>query len=389
MQRGVKYRSGQVPALAILSGGIPQTVVGSGVLGGSFGETLTTTRNLAKFVSRADGLYLSVGVNQPGVDYRGLLVEAAHTNLAVRSQDFQNASWNPVASTLNPTLANNPAGTPAAPDGTATAARVTQNQNVTAGGSFSIVRQIISNSGNASFTFSVWLRAGTLDNVWLYINDNTGGIGTPIKCALTNEWQRFSVTTAKGTITQVIPSFGYAQSLEAQTISGGTIYIWGGQLETGTYAHSYVPTTAAAVTEPMDQVVVSTANWPVAAGVVEFDLVPLWPTGATGTAAIFDSRSGGTVGATWTIDMPTGAMNLAAGGVSTLSSNLTFTPGQRYHMRGEWGPTVRIYRDDVLVGSNASAAAPTSHTATTFIGAQANNARPADCYISNLVFRNR
>lgn len=205
-----------------------------------------TGQNLVTFTRASSATYFdSQGVLQtattdvPRFDHNpvtgeslGLLVEEQRTNLLLRSEEFDNASW-----TLFGTTSRS-ANATTAPNGSLTADSVTLPVG-TAG-----IYQLVSASASTSYTFSVWIRADSSQTVRLVINTNLSDPSV-LTVTATTAWQRFSITktTSVGTT-----------SVTAQLDTGGgnTFYLWGAQLESGAFPTSYIPTTTATVTRSAD-----------------------------------------------------------------------------------------------------------------------------------------
>lgn len=151
-------------------------------------------------------------------------IEKVRTNLALYSQDFsQIGTWVP----RNGTYTAN-AGT--APDGTNTATKVTAT-NIDP-----YIYQSI--SFNGVITASCYMK-GIGSSIGKNAQVRIGAIPTTI--ALTSNWQRVSVTTtiSGATICGV--------EVPDPAIIGDEAFIWGFQVEAGTVATDYIPTTTAAV----------------------------------------------------------------------------------------------------------------------------------------------
>ena len=198
-------------------------------------------------------------LNYPRITYQNgrgaLLSEPQRTNLVLYSQQF-NVGW---------TLYQGATLTPSAslsPDGTQNAFAL----NVATVGYSGIYQS--TGGGTIVATTSIFAKKGTLD--WILMVDSAGGagrawfnlangtIGTvvggwvakiePFK----DGWYRCILQNPSANIfgLQVGASTGDNVVTPATT---GNIYIWGAQLEAGSYPTSYIPTTSATVTRPLDQ----------------------------------------------------------------------------------------------------------------------------------------
>jgi hypothetical protein len=201
----------------------------------SFSRASTATR------VNASGLIEAVASNVPRLDYTNsscprLLLEPQRTNVATYSEQFNNAAWTLDGDGVGQSVTANYA---ISPDGYQNADRLQLNKT---GGTFSRIRQTA--SGANTYTFSVYMKSntGVSQNVGLRL-DTTG-----VNRVVTTSWQRFTLTATVGT--------PQAQIILFDSISGNDeiadILIWGAQLEAGSYATSYIPTTAASVTRVAD-----------------------------------------------------------------------------------------------------------------------------------------
>lgn len=149
-------------------------------------------------------------------------------NLLTYTEQFDNAVW-----TLDNSGATNPVVTAnfgTAPDGTLTADRIQLNKT---GGTFSRIQQPKTGLPSAVYTFSVYLRNNAVGTANVGIRVDATGIN----CAVTDTWQRFSVTLSPaGTAAS-------AQILLFDSIIGNDetadILAWGAQLELGSTVTAY------------------------------------------------------------------------------------------------------------------------------------------------------
>jgi hypothetical protein len=233
--------------------------------------TATSTATVTNY----NPVLLTAGGGQPRFDHNpttseslGLLIEESRTNLALRSEEFDNASIWP---TSNSSVTAN---TAVAPDGTLTADRLIPN--TTTGGHF--VTQSLTVTA-AVHTYSVYLKAAgynwavvylTGPNVGTFFNLSNGTIGSsfvgaPTSSSIThvgNGWYRCSITatltTSSGLRVYSTNVDGNA-SIVGDNFSG--LFVWGAQLEAGSFATSYIPTTTAAATRAADAASMTGTNF--------------------------------------------------------------------------------------------------------------------------------
>jgi hypothetical protein len=195
---------------------------------------------------------------------KGLLVEEQRTNLVRYSRTLETTGsyWGGLASgTANTVTIDNAPG----PDGLSTSASmITYNTAVTGAGTYSAWRHTLSTTANGTYTFTIWLKAGTTSSVYLRFSDSGGNRANTL-CTLTSSWQRFTVTgTTAASITTISCDVGADGNAGGQTLTAGTVYASGAQLEAGGFATSYVPngSTINGTTRNADVASVSTQAFP-------------------------------------------------------------------------------------------------------------------------------
>jgi len=230
----------------------------------TFSRASTATR------VNASGLIETVASNVPRLDYLNsscprLLLEPQRTNLALYSEQFNNAAWTQNQLTVT---ANNLVS----PDGYTNADTALE----TSSNAFHDLLQTISVTSGTTYTLSSFVKAAGRDYCYLFISDGatpvavkynlaTGvvlgnALGSAVSSSIVNYgngWYRCSLVYTAGATNPATIAISAtnspALSLSAYTgdITKG-IAVYGAQVEAGAYPTSLINTTTAAVTRLAD-----------------------------------------------------------------------------------------------------------------------------------------
>ena len=197
------------------------------------------------------------------------MIEEQRTNLVTYSEDFANVAWGKFGTTIT-------ANTIIAPDGTLTADKLVEDTST----SEHRVLEIDSLGGsvdNTNYVCSVYAKAG--ERTKIRLKENGGNSGSNLTFDLSNGTISGG---SNGTITDVgngwyrcsmLRTISYSISFNFQIIlvdginttytgdgySG--VYLWGVQVERGSFPTSYIKTTGSQVTRSKDDVEMTDISW--------------------------------------------------------------------------------------------------------------------------------
>jgi len=205
----------------------------------------------------------------------GLLIEEQRTNLVLRSEEFDNAVWVKNACTVS-------ANTLTAPDGAITADKLVEDTST----GLHFLHYLATFAASTSYTVSVYAKAGERTrfqiggsgSAWASFSTavfdlsagtvvtNTGAFTSASITPVGNGWYRCTATGLSNAspVNQQVAQFFLVQSGTTNSYTGNGfsgLFIWGAQLEAGSFATSYIPTVAASVTRNADAASMTGANF--------------------------------------------------------------------------------------------------------------------------------
>lgn len=251
------------PKLALIPSGYKTATVYS-ILPNNADGDFTYERNGSATRVRKDGLIEELTVNDtPRLDWLNsdcpsLLLEPQRTNIQAYSENFSGAAWTPAFSTIT-------ANSSISPNGELTAYKLETTSSV---GSLNGFLQI---TANTLYTYSLFVKADTTSICKIELYDTLSGgasyyyglvnfdmstetISTSLATAsfdkLDGGWYRLKITA-----TSPNPLQGGGTGVSISLTQAGSIFIWGGQMEAGGYATSYIenPSNVSGVTRLKDE----------------------------------------------------------------------------------------------------------------------------------------
>lgn len=231
----------------------------------------------------------------------------APNNLLTYSEQFDNSAWGKSAATVTPNATT-------APDGTTTADKLVESSD--ASPTLHVINRsgLITTAGN--YTLSIYAKAAERSQLAIQFGANVAYFdltlgtvvsGTGIITAAGSGWYRCSIT-ATIALTNTTVAYYTAVGGTATYTGDGTsgVYLWGAQLETGSFATSYIPTVASQVTRSADFATMTGSNF------------SQWYNQSEGTFVVEADSVGFT---------SAGAIIYGRGGIGTDDITMRFLPG--------------------------------------------------------------
>ena len=239
-------------------GSIP-TSVGTQIV---YGTAVATSLYIERYTNGVNATITNISAkevtrdNVPRIDYTGggcphILAEPQRTNLVPYSEDFNSWYAKDYVTVTEDTSETT------SPSGNNTASKITIN-------SVSTIRrlyEVVTTSSGSDYTFTLYAKKGTTDFIRLLftssiieaefnLTNGTVTSGTGSIESVGNDWYRLQAT-GTSSLTGEVPQIQLSSSASVNDY----LYIWGCQVEEGSYATSYIPNfgTSAGVTRAQDQ----------------------------------------------------------------------------------------------------------------------------------------
>jgi hypothetical protein len=237
---------------------------------GNFTDFLDFGRSSSATYLDSDGKIKTATTNTPRIEYdangavKGLLIEEGRTNLLPYSNGFDNSAW--IGFGTPPTVTANAAVSPSGNN---------DAYKINGVGTGSGLVELVSGSASTDYTASLFIKQNTSTKFRLYIRDGDVGndvaymaatlssgvvtvdsgtdngnftlVGTSVQ-DYGNDWYRIAITATTSSSTSNV-KFEFGVNDPSGT---GDLFIYGAQLEAGSFATSYIPTTGSTATRSAD-----------------------------------------------------------------------------------------------------------------------------------------
>jgi len=328
----------------------------------------------------------------------GLLVEDSRTNLLLRSEELDNASWNKAASSVS-------ANAIASPFGTTTADKLIEDSALAQ----HYIWQLVNVTASSSYTISIYAKAAERSEVYLslstfnsaflsgvdaYFNLSNGtirgsGVNATAQISNTgNGWYRCSVSgTAQITTAAIINAAATSNGTTFFYIGDGTsgLFLWGAQLEAGAFATSYIPTATATVTRAVDVASITGTNFSSFYNQTEGTVFAEAISVATNTS-VFSISDNSTNNR---IQLETGSstrrFRITSSGSARYDNSVSYTFGTQGKTAGAYLDTSTNHATNGTLGSS-STASPLPVVDRIYIGSNAAGSFPNNGTIKRLVY---
>jgi hypothetical protein len=340
--------------------------IGDGISGGFVWGAQLVTGSSAK-----DYFPTTNRFNIPRIDYSNgscpsILVEPQRTNVALRSEEFNDATWLKIESSIVANSTTSPSGVQNADsfiENTATALHQCSFQSSATSGIYTATIYAKPNGRNWLF-----LNIAAAANYGAWFDIQNGVVGTVqsniTSASITNAgngWYRCTLTANTGAL---LPRISLTLSTGNNNLSylgNGTsgVFIWGAQLEAGPNATSYIPTTTAAVTRNAD--VITNTNLSTLIGQTEGSVYLdfFYPSGITTGVELFSIyNSSSSYLIRFRVSSGTGNVFSSIYNNSGIAENLiptfTITPNTRVKIAVVYDyatKTSKVFRNGFLIGS--------------------------------------
>jgi len=334
------------------------------------------TRASSGTVVNQSGLIETVGSGLPRIDFQGntkgaLLLEPSRTNAITQSESFDNAYWTKSGASVVSGFAS--------PDGTLNAFKLVEDSSTGGHSVFSpliLVNDAIPNSISIFVKSNgrqwILIQEGYM-NIKAYFDIENGVLGSTLNVIDTkiedygNGWYKCTIIGASyiyATVSVVLAEGNNDIIYTGNGTSG--VYIWGAQLEEGSYPTSYIPTSGSAVTRVADSCAQTPPSGVIGQteGTVLFDYTPydvststsvdtiplaISNNGSSGNAIFLNDYNGNL-----DLNVNLGGVNQAKIQFSSLADNQRFKIGIGYAVND-----LVLYVNGVQIGIDTSLSLPT------------------------------